>query len=79
MKRWWNKWRKHRRQVRFWRGFNYAAGKLLMTNGAAREELEQYMELMRHFGDYDSFDAGVKRAIELYGKRMQQCSPPSSL
>lgn len=61
----WLSWLTERtRRSRFNRGYDYAAGQLLTSNGNAETELRNQVESANVFHDSDQFDAGIQRALQ---------------
>lgn len=57
-----SRWYKHRAAQAFERGYNYAAGELLKSNGHAAKGLHREAEHGLEF-DPTPFDAGIREAL----------------
>jgi hypothetical protein len=45
------------------RGYSYAAGELLQSDGAAQERLEAETDAACHYGVFGAFDSGIDHAL----------------
>lgn len=61
--KWLETWRKRRERDAFERGYNYAAGELLRSNGHAGKALHRSAEHGMEFGP-TPFDAGIREALD---------------